>query len=303
MSAVVVALRPAQSWRDVLGVHEDAEAFPALPADELRALGEDIRDHGLENPIGLVLRDGDIFVADGRQRLDAMELVGLPVIVDGDLVPGLKTIFLPPGVDVRAYVISQGLKRRHMDESARAMVAARLVKDPFSKKRTPDRVHVAQAAEMLNVGTRSVTRAQAVIKHGTPELVEAVDKGKVKVRAAARIATKPPAEQRAALKAGDTQDKRPEPAAASTPRGRPRGSTTNVPPGSVGAGNTGFGNQARHIIGDIRATLDTLALQKEEILALPKAVRVELLHDFGRVLGLVDSQVETASGVRSTLDR
>src|SRR5262249_51135539 len=67
-----------KSWRDVLPVHPAADLFPLMSEAELRELGEDIKKNGLQIPI-VVQRDGDAFkLLDGRNRLDAMELVGVP---------------------------------------------------------------------------------------------------------------------------------------------------------------------------------------------------------------------------------
>src|SRR4030095_4903465 len=74
-----------KSWRDVYKVHPAADLFPMLPEDELRKLGEDIKANGLRSPIVLWAPsnnedDKEFFVLDGRNRLDAMELVGLNII-------------------------------------------------------------------------------------------------------------------------------------------------------------------------------------------------------------------------------
>jgi hypothetical protein len=69
-----------QSWRDVLPIHPAAELFPLMSSDELRELGEDIRANKLQFPIATWF-DPEAKVellTDGRNRLDAMELVGLP---------------------------------------------------------------------------------------------------------------------------------------------------------------------------------------------------------------------------------
>jgi len=63
-----------RSWRDVLPVHPAAELFPLMSPDELRELGEDIKNRGLQIPI--LIRGDELL--DGRNRLDAMELVGVP---------------------------------------------------------------------------------------------------------------------------------------------------------------------------------------------------------------------------------
>lgn len=52
----------------------------------------------------------------------------------------------------------------------------------------------SQAAELLNVGLRSVQHARAVLDHGAPELIAAVESGAVSVSAAAK-ATELPAEE------------------------------------------------------------------------------------------------------------
>ena len=52
-----------------------------------------------------------------------------------------------------------------------------------------------QAADLLSVSRRNVQRAKRVIDEGTPELVAAVEQGKVAVSAAARVATLPKDEQ------------------------------------------------------------------------------------------------------------
>jgi hypothetical protein len=60
-------------WRDHLPVHPAADLFPLMSESELRELGEDIKANGLFSPIVIA----DEMVLDGRNRLDAMELVGI----------------------------------------------------------------------------------------------------------------------------------------------------------------------------------------------------------------------------------
>ena len=61
------------NWRDILPVHPAADLFPLMSESELRELGEDIKANGLRASI--VLYEGKLL--DGRNRLDAMELVGV----------------------------------------------------------------------------------------------------------------------------------------------------------------------------------------------------------------------------------
>jgi hypothetical protein len=62
-----------KNWRDVLPVHPAADLFPLMSEAELRELGEDIKKNGLLFPI--IACGGQLL--DGRNRLDAMALVGI----------------------------------------------------------------------------------------------------------------------------------------------------------------------------------------------------------------------------------
>jgi hypothetical protein len=72
------------------------------------------------------------------------------------------------GTDALAYVISLNLKRRHLDESQRAMVAAKIEVLPKGSNQHAPIGAPSQddAADMLNVGRRSVQRAAEVRDHG-----------------------------------------------------------------------------------------------------------------------------------------
>src|SRR5262245_32164172 len=65
----------ARSWRDTLPIHPAAQMFPLMSEADLRELGEDIKRNGLHTPITLCLIEDKSFVLDGRNRLDAMQLV------------------------------------------------------------------------------------------------------------------------------------------------------------------------------------------------------------------------------------
>ena len=112
------------SWRDVLKVHPAANLFPMMAADELKALGEDIKQRGLTSPIAINASqyggDWDYRLLDGRNRLDAMERAGIAftlVLKDGQcIIEGNR--FFPPAIvvetDLVAYVISANVHRRHL---------------------------------------------------------------------------------------------------------------------------------------------------------------------------------------------
>src|SRR5690606_18766996 len=86
------------------------------------------------------------------------------------------------------FVVSPNLKRRHLDESQRAMVAANIARLPLGANQHTASANLptqAEAATMLNVSERTVRSARQVRDDGAPELVQAVEQGKVSVSAAA----------------------------------------------------------------------------------------------------------------------
>jgi hypothetical protein len=113
------------------------------------------------------------------------------------------------GSDPLGYVISLNLKRRHLSESQRAMVAAKLANMPDggdrSKQHSANLHSASEAAAMLNVSERTVKTAKQVQEHGAPELQHAVESGQVSVSAAADIATKPKEEQREIVARGERE--------------------------------------------------------------------------------------------------
>jgi hypothetical protein len=75
--------------------------------------------------------------------------------------------------------IAANLTRRHLDESQRAMVAAKLATlregRPTKETASTDAVSQPEAAKLLNVARAQVQRARVVRDHGAPELVKAVE--------------------------------------------------------------------------------------------------------------------------------
>jgi len=159
--------------------HPAADLFPLLEGPALDALAADIQAHGLRVPI-TIHPDGTLL--DGRNRLRACEAVGVPLTSES------WTGELGSEVD---YVISLNLARRHLDESQRAMVAARLATLAHGQKKGDAPIGASdqpEAAGRLNVSRRSVQRARLVLEQGIPALIAAVDQGTLAVSEAATIA-------------------------------------------------------------------------------------------------------------------
>lgn len=180
--------------------HPYAELFPALTGETLSKLADDIAANGLREQI--VRYSGKIL--DGRNRLAACELRGItPQFIEYT------------GDDPLGFVISKNLHRRHLDESQRAAVAAKLSnvrrEDTLRQGDGPRSANLrngeapvsqAKAAGLLNVSERLVTDAKKVQTAGVPELGAMVDAGEVPVSAAAEVAKLPKAEQKKAVAGG-----------------------------------------------------------------------------------------------------
>lgn len=172
--------------------HEVSELFPLMDDADLSLLAADIAANGLREPI-LLHPDGSIL--DGRNRYAACQLAGVE--------PTFRT-WNAEGSAV-AFVVSLNLRRRHLDTSQRAMVAARIANLPYGANRftieseISDSTTQPAAAQMLNVSADSVGFGRRVLEEGAPELVQAVDRGEVAVSSAAVLTTLSPEDQAAVV--------------------------------------------------------------------------------------------------------
>jgi hypothetical protein len=135
----------AMSWRDHLPIHPAAELFPPMSEPELRELGEDIKANGLRTPI-VVYKDK---LLDGRNRLDAMELVGVKFRFAPERRTKTKFSYLEDDAgddcgstifddnsfvienfngDPYAFVLSANLHRRHLTGEDRRDLIAKVLK-------------------------------------------------------------------------------------------------------------------------------------------------------------------------------
>jgi ParB-like chromosome segregation protein Spo0J len=140
----------------MLPVHPAAELFPMLSEGELRELGEDIKKKGLQQPLVIYTdANGEQALLDGRNRLAAMERVGIRFEISGiNLGANVQTIwhllfphddchlvdrdftYLDENIDPCAYVISANIHRRHLTvEQKRDLIAKPLSATPEKSDR------------------------------------------------------------------------------------------------------------------------------------------------------------------------
>ena len=154
-----------------LEFHPVANIFPLVEDAEFDELVADIRQHGLHEPI-VVYEDK---ILDGRNRYRACQAAGTE--------PAFTAY---TGADPVSYVVSLNLRRRHLSESQRALVAAKLAILGHGVRQSGKFAAVptqGEAAALLNISERSVRSAREVHEHGAPELVRAVERGAISVSA------------------------------------------------------------------------------------------------------------------------
>lgn len=156
--------------------HPLASIFPMLAGDELNALADDIAANGLKEPV--VLYEG--MILDGRNRWAACRKAKIKQV---------ETVQYE-GDDPEGFVWSMNYPRRHLSTSQRALIAAERVKRKSAEMRSDDtsaemRPTLDQAAAEVNVGTRTVDSASAVLEQGTDAEIEAVRSGEQTVTATA----------------------------------------------------------------------------------------------------------------------
>jgi hypothetical protein len=160
-----------KSWRDVYRVHPAAELFPMLSDDKWRELADDIKENKLKEPIVLWAKGApdfddkkhcyknEIYLLDGRNRLAALELAGIPVTYHPDRIRTDSTYsaMAPAGNDISVrvfelqqpyvltggrmfkdeiekdvdpydYVISKNIHRRHLTKQQQMELIVKVLK-------------------------------------------------------------------------------------------------------------------------------------------------------------------------------
>jgi hypothetical protein len=174
------------NWRHDLSVHPAADLFPLMSEAELWELGEDIKKNGLQSPIIVISGSGidddgeeieQWYLLDGRNRLDAMALVGIKLeftsvgmIVTNDVTlagqkedrfgreagayQGFREVETD---DPYSYVVSANLHRRHLTLEQKRELIAKLLK---AKPKASDR----QIGAMAKADGKTVAKVRGELE-------------------------------------------------------------------------------------------------------------------------------------------
>lgn len=179
-------------------VHLAAELFPLLGDDELHELADDIKRHGLNEPVWLWDDpERGMVLLDGRNRARACLLAGVEIRTRPYR-----------GDDPIAFSISANEKRRHLSAGQRAFLALEIEKlyaseaarniggRPRREEQKPladlrevnarERTSVERAAKAVKASGRGVSQAKRV-QQQAPDLAEQVKSGQLAIDRAERI--------------------------------------------------------------------------------------------------------------------
>lgn len=171
-------------------VHPAATLFPMLAGEAFAELVQDVRQHGVREPVTL---DATGRLLDGRNRYAAAKLAGIecPTVIH----TGTEAAAV-------ALITSANMRRRHLDVPQRAMIAARLLifaENSGAASRDAARATERRTAEAAGIGRATLQRAKVVAAQGTPEVQAAVEAGAVPIIEGAQIARQRAEAQAAAL--------------------------------------------------------------------------------------------------------
>jgi protein gp37 len=171
---IVMTARPAAAaFRSVdfkLTQHPLSAAFPPYAESKYAEIRADIAANGLRFPI--VLHDEKVL--DGWHRYRACLEAGTEPrfeVFEGDMVAAQR------------FVVSANLHRRHLNESQRGIIAAKLV---LAADDQGVKLRVATAAEQLNISAKTVTDATLVVSSGDAARIGQIEAGEVAVSRAAK---------------------------------------------------------------------------------------------------------------------
>jgi ParB-like chromosome segregation protein Spo0J len=161
--------------------HPLANIFPLIDGQSYKDLMADVLKHGVREPVWLY--EGQIL--DGRNRYRAAVAMGVDCPVQEYT-----------GQDATAFVVSLNLHRRHLNEAQRGMVAAKLANLENGQKTSSANlqstaVSQSDAADLLNVSTRTVAAASKIQDEAPPEVVHAVEAGEVSINLATQFQALP----------------------------------------------------------------------------------------------------------------
>lgn len=141
-------------------IHPAADIFEMLPSSELDELAHDIAEIGLQEPVWLWRDpdDGIDYLLDGRNRVAACAIAGAEV----------KTRYYT-GSDPVAKAVSANVRRRHLNEGQKGILALRLIPLYEQQGRREQATAAIEVNRRREEGSLGADRHQAAPKKRAPK--------------------------------------------------------------------------------------------------------------------------------------
>jgi hypothetical protein len=166
----------AMTWRDKYEVHPFADMFPMMSDEELATLGADIQANGLRELVAFCwVETGTLgshrVLVDGRNRMEAMERIGINLQPRSDGLPKLGGRHYATalskdlrGVDPVAYILGLNVHRRHLSvqQQADLIVAAHLPK-PGQPGPVSAEAHKGGRGKVNELKAKAIATAKAML--------------------------------------------------------------------------------------------------------------------------------------------
>jgi len=159
-------------------IEEFKNLIPPLTNEEYNLLERSILEEGVRDPLVIY---GDLMIVDGHNRFEIAQKHNLDFKTVSKEFKNMD--------EIKIWIIENQLGRRNLNESQRAMIAARLANvqqgdNQYIKEGPPiggTSVSQSDAATLLNVGERTIQRAKKIIDHGDKETINLINSGKLSV--------------------------------------------------------------------------------------------------------------------------
>jgi hypothetical protein len=172
-----------------LPYHPLAELFPLISGAEYEAFKADILKAGLREQMTICKDQGVVYLLEGRNRHRALK--------DNRHKFTAKDFVEYTGSDAVGFVVSRNIHRRHLNESQRAIIAARLITTKLGVNQHSSKgLTTADAAKLMVVSEATVKAAKKVFEKAADDVQDAVKRGKLRLGAVTTdVLKKPKAEQ------------------------------------------------------------------------------------------------------------
>jgi hypothetical protein len=156
-----------------------------MSAVEFEALLEDMKQHGYDQKMQVVMFEGQVLDGWHRQRAGVMT----------DKMPTYDEY---KGDDPMGFVVRRNLSRRHLTPSQKSITAGNLIET--AKRTGCTNLCNEKVAKILQIHRNSVAAGAKVVQHGDEELQDAVMDGTVAIHDAVAITDQPKKRQRRAVR-------------------------------------------------------------------------------------------------------